>query len=260
MTVPPHRRVAIIGMALRLPGATSGTTPTARRRPDGTLEFVGRTDDQVKIRGFRVEPGEVAQVLRELAEVGQAAVVAVRDGRGEARLAGYVVPDGGAPADEAAFLRGVAGRLAERLPDYLAPRAWAVLDALPLSAQGKLDRGALPEAAVPYADAAPYAVADDTPPDEAMPYEISGAAAAEASLVTLWSAELGLDAARIGPDASFFRLGGDSIAAMRLLHRVREELGAEYPMVRFYQRPTVRAMTQALAATAEEPSRVRGEI
>ncbi|MEU0807715.1 MupA/Atu3671 family FMN-dependent luciferase-like monooxygenase [Streptomyces sp. NPDC005970] len=244
------------------------TGDLARRRPDGALEFVGRTDDQVKIRGFRVEPGEAAQVLRELPEVGQAAVVAVRDGRGEARLAGYVVPDGGAPADEAAFLRRVAGRLAERLPEYLVPRAWAVVDALPLSAQGKLDRGALPEAAVPYADAVPYpdtAVTDDTPSDEAMPYEISGEAEAEAeaSLVTLWSAELGLDAARIGPDASFFRLGGDSIAAMRLLHRVREELGAEYPMVRFYQRPTVRAMTRALAATAEtaeEPSRVRGEI
>jgi acyl-coenzyme A synthetase/AMP-(fatty) acid ligase len=123
------------------------TGDLVRQGPDGQLEFLGRTDDQVKIRGFRIEPGEVENVLTGHPDVGRAVVVAraVPGGAGGSRLIGYLVP--GAPretAGRAPDTAAIRAYLADRLPHYMVPSALVVLDALPLTAGGKVDRAALP--------------------------------------------------------------------------------------------------------------------
>jgi amino acid adenylation domain-containing protein len=173
------------------------TGDRVRRLKDGSLEFLGRADDQVKIRGYRVEPGEVATALRGLDGVADAAVAALPAEDGRLQLAAYVAAPAGTD------LEAVKARLAARLPDYMVPAAWVRLDALPVTANGKLDRKALPapEAAKP---------AGDPPRGEI-----------EQALATLWSGLLGTDA--IGRDDNFFALGGDSILSLKLLARIRKQ-------------------------------------
>ncbi|MFK4064314.1 MupA/Atu3671 family FMN-dependent luciferase-like monooxygenase [Streptomyces sp. NPDC029674] len=211
---------------------------------DGALEFRGRADDQVKIRGHRVEPEEVSRALNGLAEVRDALVLAHRDRRGEARLAAYVVPASAGQASTSAQEQALADRLtaelAARLPDHLVPHAWSVLPELPLSPNGKVHRAALP---VP-------ALTTSTAPAKA-PVTAAPADGVEARLKRLWAAEFELDAAAIGADASFFELGGHSLTAIRLANGVREEFGTEYPVARFYEEPTLRAMAAYLEGTAK---------
>ena len=234
-----------------------GTTPggrlyrtgdLVRHNASGALEFLGRIDDQVKIRGHRVEPGEVSAVLRELPEVADAAVLVRTDRGDEPYLAAYVVPAAGiagtAPpaADLAARL---STHLSVTLPDHMVPRAWVVLPELPVSTSGKLDRARLPEPNT-------TATATATAADPARPLT-----ADELTLHELWRAELG-DAVDLGQDTEFFAVGGHSLNAIRLLTRVREEFGQEYPVLRFFQAPTIRAMAEKLDAA--RPGRVRGTV
>ncbi|MEV4925828.1 MupA/Atu3671 family FMN-dependent luciferase-like monooxygenase [Streptomyces roseoverticillatus] len=216
------------------------TGDLVRWTADGKLQFSGRTDDQVKIRGFRVEPEEVSRALNSLEGVREAVVLARRNGRGEAYLAAFAVPAdpvGDDADDRQAFADLMADALAERLPEYLVPRAWTVLAALPVTAGGKLDRAGLPApdlvTAAPAASPAPRteSPAGPSPSDDV-----------ERRLRALWAAEFGTEGGSIAPDVSFFDLGGHSITAIRLVNRAREEFGAEYPMVRFYEQPTLRAM------------------
>ncbi|MEU9331659.1 amino acid adenylation domain-containing protein [Streptomyces sp. NPDC048290] len=158
------------------------------------LVFVGRADAQVKIRGFRVEPGEVEGALAALPGVAQAVVIAREDRPGEKRLVGYVVPGPGAPGPDA-----LRERLAATLPDYMVPAALVVLDALPLTVNGKVDHRALP--APEFASAAGRE--PRTP--------------AETVLCALFAEILGRDA--VGVEDSFFELGGDSIMSMQLAAR-----------------------------------------
>ncbi|MEU5169896.1 MupA/Atu3671 family FMN-dependent luciferase-like monooxygenase [Streptomyces mutomycini] len=205
----------------------------------GALMFRGRSDDQVKIRGYRVEPEEVTRTLGGLPGVAEAVVLARPDHRGEARLAAYVVPvmataQGQETADR------LTEELAARLPDHLVPRAWAVLPGLPLSGNGKLDRAALPEPSLITAVEGP------APSGRARTAAPVPAVDVEARLRALWAEEFGIDAGTLGGETSFFDLGGHSITAIRLANSVREEFGREYPVARFYEEPTLRAMAAYL--------------
>ncbi|MET8029032.1 amino acid adenylation domain-containing protein [Streptomyces avermitilis] len=163
----------------------------------GDLLFVGRADAQVKVRGFRVELGEVEAVLSAHPAVSQAVVVAREDTPGERRLIGYVVPDGHTVDGSS-----VRTYLAESLPDYMVPAAVLVLDELPLTRNGKVDRAALP---------APDFAAKVT--------ERAPRTDAEATLCELFAEVLGME--RVGADDSFFELGGDSIMSMQVASRAR---------------------------------------
>ncbi|CAM5284486.1 MupA/Atu3671 family FMN-dependent luciferase-like monooxygenase [Streptomyces abikoensis] len=255
-----HRPEAGAGRFLPDPDGGPGdrlyrTGDLVRWTADGKLQFRGRTDDQVKIRGFRVEPEEVSRALNSLEGVREAVVLARRNARGEAYLAAFAVPAdpvGDGADDRQAFADLMADALAERLPEYLVPRAWTVLAALPVTAGGKLDRAGLPApdlvTAVPAA--APVPGEDNAAEDDAA--EPSGGV--ERRLRALWADEFGTDAGAIAPDASFFDLGGHSITAIRLVNRAREEFGADYPMVRFYERPTLRAMAAFFAGESSGAS------
>ncbi len=201
----------------------------ARRLASGDIEYLGRTDQQVKIRGFRIETGEIEAALTGLPEVREAVVVARADGpRGETRLVAYVVPAAGASADPASLRSS----LAARLPDYMLPAAFVVLDAFPLTENGKLDRRALP---------APAAAGSGTTGSGA-PRTALEQFLAEQFRVIL---ELPADAA-IGVDEDFFALGGHSLLATQLVSRVRETYAVELPLRAIFEAPRVSALASAI--------------
>ena len=161
---------------------------------DGQLQYLGRADEQVKIRGYRIELGEIQTALAELDGVEHAAVIAREDRPGDKRLVGYITGTADPTAARAA--------LAERLPGYMVPAAVVVLDALPITVNGKLDTRALP--APGYAGVDHYRAPTD---------------AVEEILAGIYAQVLGLD--RVGVDDSFFELGGDSILSMQVVARAR---------------------------------------
>jgi amino acid adenylation domain-containing protein len=205
------------------------TGDLVRWRPDGVLEYQGRADDQVKIRGFRVEPAEVATVIARDPSVAQAAVVAREDRPGDKRLVAYVVGDGPDPA-------GLHRQVAETLPDYMVPAAFVVLDALPITPNGKLDRAALP---APEYSAAAGSRAPRTEHEE--------------TLCGLYAEVLGLD--RVGIDDGFFDLGGHSLLAARLISRARTVFGVELDIRDLFQSPTVAALAAVLDNAPRSPRR-----
>ena len=172
-----------------------------RYRPDGNIDFIGRIDHQVKVRGYRVELGEIEAALAGHASVRETVVTAVDDPVGGKRLVAYLVPrDEGPPVEELQrWLRG-------RLPEYMVPAWFVVLDELPLLANGKVNRRALP---------AP----DGSRPELEVEY-VAARNAAELQLVRIWSEVLGVD--RVGVRDNFFALGGDSIRSIQVLAKARE--------------------------------------
>ncbi|WP_084598963.1 non-ribosomal peptide synthetase [Actinoplanes subtropicus] len=200
------------------------TGDLARWNRDGEVVFLGRADDQVKIRGFRVELAEVEAVLAAQPGVREAVVVAREDQPGERRLVGYVVSDAGELDTEE-----IRRRMGLVLPAYMVPAAVVGLISLPITANSKVDRRALPAP-----DLAGHASAK-APESET-----------EKVLCALYAEILGLE--RVGVDDAFHDLGGSSALAMRLIARIREELGADLPIRQLFSSPTPAGVARALAA------------
>ncbi|MFJ6135259.1 amino acid adenylation domain-containing protein [Kitasatospora sp. NPDC092286] len=198
------------------------TGDLVRWNAGGELEFLGRVDHQVKIRGFRIEPGEVQAVVEQDPQVRQAFVVAREDRPGDKRLVAYVVPAGAPALDEA----GVRRRVARVLPEYMVPSFFVALDELPVTANGKLDRRALP---APDLSSAVAGLPPRTPREQV--------------LCGLFAEVLGLP--RVGVEDGFFDLGGHSMLAMRLLSRIRAELGLEVGVRALIAAPTVAGLLDA---------------
>ncbi|WP_203933636.1 non-ribosomal peptide synthetase [Virgisporangium ochraceum] len=191
----------------------------------GVLEYVGRADHQVKVRGFRVELGEVESALVGCAGVGQAVVVVREFAPGDARLVGYVTPANESTVDGHTVRATVAGMV----PEYMVPAVVVVLDALPLTANGKVDRGALP-----------------SPPagPSSAPAGTGRRSAAVEVLCGLFAEVLGTG--QVGPADGFFALGGHSILAARLVSRVRAVFGVALPVRALFEAPTPAGLAEVL--------------
>ncbi len=204
----------------------------ARYCPDGTIELLGRIDHQVKLRGFRIEPGEVEAVLKEHPVVREAVVLARDDVRGDKQLVAYVVPQ-----RKQEIATGVLREfLRTRLPEYMVPGRFVLLHALPLTANRKLDRLALPapDRARPELDNPPVA------PRSHVEEVVAG----------IWTEVLGLDG--IGVSDNFLELGGHSLKATQVVSRVREAFHVELPVHSLFTTPTVAGLAEVIERVGRE--------
>jgi acyl carrier protein len=199
------------------------TGDRARYRPDGNLEFLGRSDSQVKVRGFRVELGEIETLLARHPGVRETAVLAREDHPGEKRLVAYMVAEESS-APSAAELREY---LRARLPEYMVPTAWVFVPGLPVTSNGKLDRRALP---LPD----PSEAADLVPPRTPT----------EMALAALWTEVL--NAGAVGAGDHFFELGGHSLLGTQLLSRIGEEFSVQMPLRELFTFPTLAEMAERI--------------
>ncbi|HZX27068.1 MAG TPA: amino acid adenylation domain-containing protein [Telluria sp.] len=213
----------------------------ARYLPDGSIEYLGRIDDQVKIRGFRIELGEIEAALAAQEGVREAVVVARRDLPGEAQLVAYVV---GAGLDTQAGGR-LRAALAQTLPEHMVPTHCVVLDALPLSANGKVDKRALPAPDLKLAQAK----------------YVAPVSATETALAEIWAGLL--NAPNVGVNDSFFDIGGNSLLAIQMHSRICERFGQRLTVIDLFQLTTVAKLAAFLdrvepAACQEEEGMARG--
>ena len=207
-------------------------------RPDGCLEYHGRKDFQVKIRGHKVGFGEIEAVLREIDAVKEAVVVSRQNEAGETYLAAYVVPDGQRLPTSGALRQA----LADRLPQQMIPSTLVILDALPMTSNGKIDRLGLPEPS----NLRPALDNAYTAPQTPM----------ERELAAIWAEVLALEP--VGMEDDFFDLGGHSLGATRIVSRVAAAFHVELPLTILFERPTVAAM--ALAILAEQASSAHPQV
>ncbi|MGH9361841.1 MAG: amino acid adenylation domain-containing protein, partial [Thermoanaerobaculia bacterium] len=206
------------------------TGDLARFRPDGCLDFLGRIDHQVKIRGQRIEPGEIETVLRGHPGVREAVVLARREEAGELSLVAYLVPHAGAgpkPAELRAYFR-------ERLPESMVPSACVLLDALPLTPSGKLDRAALPAPEGGRGALEESIVAPRNP--------------REAALAAIWREVL--DLTEVGVQDNFFELGGDSILSIQIASRA-SRAGLRFNPVQIFEHPTIARLAEVVQVRAD---------
>ncbi|HBP4740381.1 TPA: amino acid adenylation domain-containing protein [Pseudomonas aeruginosa] len=211
------------------------TGDLARFQADGNIEYIGRIDHQVKVRGFRIELGEIEAALAGLAGVRDAVVLA-HDGVGGTQLAGYVVADS---AEDAERLReSLRESLKRHLPDYMVPAHLMLLERMPLTVNGKLDRQALPQ------------------PDASLSQQAYRAPGSELEqrIAAIWAEILGVE--RVGLDDNFFELGGHSLLATRVISRVRQEQQLDASLKALFERPVLEAFAQGLERTTDAVSTI----
>ncbi|HKU73748.1 MAG TPA: amino acid adenylation domain-containing protein, partial [Pyrinomonadaceae bacterium] len=206
-------------------GRVYKTGDLVRYLEDGRLEYLGRTDHQIKLRGFRIELGEVEAVLRQHPQISENVVLVREDEPGERQLVAYLVAETQIPvADLRAFLR-------HKLPDYMVPSAFVRLDALPLTANGKVDRKALPQP-------------DDTSSRARSNY-VAPRAELERNLVKIWQQLLRVET--VGVEDNFFDLGGHSLLLVRLVQEIQDSLGLEVVLMEMFEHSTVASLARHLS-------------
>jgi amino acid adenylation domain-containing protein/non-ribosomal peptide synthase protein (TIGR01720 family) len=210
------------------------TGDLARYLPDGNIEFLGRLDNQVKIRGFRIELGEIETALRQHPAVRETAVIVLDNELGEQRLVAYVVPN----QKQAPTIGQLRSFLQEHLPDYMIPSTLAMLDALPLMPNGKLDRQALPALDWTSRQLEAYFIAPRTPEEKL--------------LANIWAEVLGVE--QMGVQDNFFELGGDSILSIQIVARARE-VGLRLTPMQLFHHQTI----AELAAVASKTPSIQTE-
>ncbi len=218
------------------------TGDLARWLPDGTLEFMGRVDEQVKIRGYRVEPAEVDSALRRHSGVREAITVTHAVDDGETRLIAYCTTEEG--VDDGSLR----GHLAEWLPEYMLPGAIVVVEELPRTPSGKIDRLALPDPALASADGADY-VAPRSPLEEAV--------------AAIWAQVLRVP--RVGVEDDFFALGGHSLLATQVVAQVRSDFAVDLPLHSLFTYPTVTTLSAEIVgmmgdSEGDETARLMAEL
>ncbi|MGE0445176.1 MAG: AMP-binding protein, partial [Vicinamibacterales bacterium] len=208
------------------------TGDVVRRNLDGDIEFVGRRDAQVKLRGFRIEPGEVEAALRTCQGVVDAFVTVHQDeGTGDRRLIGYLA----APSAPRSLELDVRNHLRRRLPAYMIPSAFVIVDAFPMTPNGKLNRAALP---APTRSGMGFGRTFSAPSGEL-----------ETQLAAIWQATLGV--AAVGRQDNFFELGGHSLTASTAVSRIRAELKVDVPIAAFFEAPTLESLATLVAGLRE---------
>jgi len=202
------------------------TGDIARYLSNGAIEFLGRIDYQVKVRGFRVELGEIEAVLGKHSKIQQAVVSVSEDIQDHKQLVAYVAAKSGlilTNNELRSFLR-------HHLPDYMMPNIFMILDSLPLNANGKIDRNAMPKPEASYSELEETFVAPHTP--------------TQRTLVEIWSKLLGVK--RIGVQDDFFNLGGHSLIATQLISRIRDTFQLELPIHCIFENPTIQALAKMI--------------
>jgi amino acid adenylation domain-containing protein len=218
------------------PGARLfNTGDMARYRPDGTIEYLGRIDDQIKLRGYRIELGEIEAVLQQHPGISQSVVTVRESVSGDKRLVAYLVQAHEVPPS----LRQLRRFLGDRLPDYMIPSAFVVLERLPLTSSGKVDRQALPTPDQVKSRRAGSLVAPTTPVEEA--------------LVEIWSQMLDQP---IGIHDNFFELGGDSIVSIRTTALIRKTFQMDIPIRVLFEAPTIARFAQTMSSYEKQPGQV----
>ncbi|PEU19965.1 non-ribosomal peptide synthetase, partial [Bacillus wiedmannii] len=207
------------------------TGDLARMLPDGNIEFLGRIDHQVKIRGYRIELGEIENQLLKHDEVKEVVVIAREDNNSHQYLCAYFTSD---IANEELLIQDIRGNLAKELPEYMIPAFFVRLDKMPLTANGKVDRKALPEPNLSVIVGVEY----EAPRNEV-----------EEKLVSIWKDILGVE--KIGINHHFFEIGGHSLKATMMISRIHKELMVEMPLRQIFQTPTIKGIGEFINSTKE---------
>jgi amino acid adenylation domain-containing protein len=205
------------------------TGDLARYWPNGELEYLGRIDNQVKIRGFRIELGEIEALLASHPQIWETVVLVWDDTAGDKRLVAYIVPQ----PEITIIIDEIRQFLKAKLPDYMVPNAFVILEALPLTTNGKIDRRALPP---PNLDISDKYVAPSTPIEEI--------------LVNIWSEVLKVE--KVGINDNFFELGGHSLLATQLVAQIRDRLKIELPLRQLFNTATLAELAQGIEQLKQE--------
>ncbi|HEX2268538.1 MAG TPA: amino acid adenylation domain-containing protein [Pyrinomonadaceae bacterium] len=210
------------------------TGDLARVLPNGEIDYLGRIDHQVKVRGFRIELGEIESVTAQYQGVREVVVLARSDAPGEARLVAYIVPE----KDAAVEINTLRQHLSERLPEYMVPASFVILEALPLTSNGKVDRRALSQLSSfnQQSDSEYVAPRNET----------------EQAIVAIWQEALQIE--KVGIDDNFFDLGGHSLLMVSIHNKLKERFKKDLPIADLFKHPTIRRLTACLNEEAKQTS------